>query len=441
MKNCIGIRKEDKDTTERRAPLAPHQVKTLIEKYSIKVLVEPAPNRIYEDSEYQIAGAILSDDLSECNIIFGVKEIPSHNFLPKHTYCFFSHTIKGQSYNMPMLKRMLDLRDTLLDYEKVEDAEGRRLIFFGPFAGYAGMIDSLWALGQRLKWEGLNTAFSEIRHAIHYDSLQQAKQAIHKVGEKIKSDGVPHELVPMICGFAGYGQVSRGAQEIFDELPTEELSPSDLDNFMKAGNYSDKKFYKVVFKESDIVKPRNNTEPFDLQDYYQSPEKYEGVFEHYLPYLTMLINGIYWDTRYPRLATKDYLKSLYQKNIGKHLRVVGDITCDIEGSIEFNVKATNSRNPVYVYEPLTEQVKDGIEGNGPVILAVDKLPTELPREATEFFGESLLPFVPELANADFSVPYKNLVIPREFQGAVIAHDGRLTENYKYLEEYLRQSFK
>lgn len=437
VKNRIGIRRESKDETERRAPLTPGQIETIIRDSGVEVTVQPAANRIFPEASYQRAGARIAENLEDCNIIFGVKEIPLQDFLPKQAYCFFSHTIKGQSYNMPMLKHILDLRNTLIDYEKVTDERGRRLIFFGHFAGYAGMINCLWTLGQRLKWEGFHTPFASIRQALTYDSLEAAKEAVRQAGEKIGAHGLPESLTPLITGFAGYGKVSQGAQEIFNLLPVQEIFPRDLAAFVESGNHSNKTVYKVVFKEEDMVRPRSPELNFNLQDYYHHPEKYTGIFTSYLPYLTVLINGIYWEPRYPRLVTKAYVSSLYSTERRPRLRVIGDITCDIQGSIECNLKATNSKNPVYVYQPLTDSVVDGWEGTGPVILAVDKLPAEFPREASAAFGESLLPFVPHLARADYSAGYDQLKLPSEFKGAVIAHQGSLAPDFKYLKKYIR----
>lgn len=433
----IGIRQENKDKTEKRAPLTPEQVSVLVKEHDLQVVVEPSPTRIFSDEEYRHAGAIVSGDLSDCNIVFGVKEIPIPDFLPQQHYCFFSHTIKGQRYNMPMLKHVLDLRDTLIDYEKVTDARGRRLIFFGRFAGYAGMIDSLWVFGQRLQWEGFATPFSQIQQALHYHSLEEAKESVRNVGERIRLEGLPRSLTPLVCGFAGYGHVSQGAQEIYDLLPVKTLQASQLDSFMKNGNYSNKCVYKVVFKESDMVIPKSETAEFELQDYYNHPENYLGRFESYLPHLTLLINGIYWEPRYPKLVTKKYLRQLFASQAVPRLRVIGDITCDIEGSIECNLKATNSKNPFYVYDPFQETIADGYEGKGVVVLAVDKLPSEIPREASRSFGSALLPFVPELATCDFGFPFEKLNMPPEFKQAVIAHYGFLTPEYKYLEKYIK----
>lgn len=430
----IGIRKETKDKTERRAPLTPRQVQTLIKEHNIEVMVEPSETRYFNDSEYQAVGAKITADLSSANIIFGVKEVPIPDLIGGKAFCFFSHTIKGQDYNMPMLKQILDLRISLLDYEKVTDAKGRRLIFFGRYAGYAGMIDTLWALGRRLATEGLITPFSEIKQALNYESLKEAKEAIAEVGKKIIKDGLASELQPFVCGFTGYGQVSQGAQEVLDMLPVEEISPLEL--FDPKRQYSAHKVYKVVFKEEHLVRRTDSSKPFDLQEYYHNLEKYQSDFEKYLPHLSVLVNGIYWEPRYPRLVTKAWLKDAYGEKEVQRLKVIGDITCDLEGSIECNVQTTKSDNPVYVYNPLTEKIQYGVEGNGPVVLAVDKLPTELPREASETFGNSLLPFVPALAAADYQAPFEQLQIPEEFKRALIAHRGKLTPSYKYLQKYL-----
>ena len=438
MEGIIGIRREDKDVTEKRSPLTPAQVKSLIKDHSIVVKVDPADNRIYHESEYKKSGAIISSDLSDCNVIFGVKEIPTKDLEPGKTYCFFSHTIKGQLHNMPMLKRMLDLKNTILDYEKVLDNEGKRLIFFGNFAGYAGLIDTFWALGLRLDWEGIANPFSHIEQANKYPSLEAAKEAFRRIGKSIQKEGIPAPLVPLVCGITGYGHVSQGAQEIFDLLPHEVIDPHKIPELFDRKKFSDRKIYKVIFKESDLVIPRDLKAEFNLQEYYQTPEKYTSIFKNYVPYFTMIVNGIYWEEKYPRLITKNFLKNWFQKNSKPRLRVIGDISCDINGSIECTLKTTNSEHPLYVYHPLTETATDGHAGEGIVILAVDKLPTELPREASEYFGNELIPFVPQLARTNFQVPLEELNLPQEFQKAVIAHQGQLAPDYKYLAKFIKK---
>ncbi len=437
MQNIIGIRQENKDVTEKRAPLTPAQVREIITEFDIQVKVESAPNRIFSNHEYEKAGAVISDDFGDCNIIWGVKEIPLESLLPGQTYCYFSHTIKGQDYNMPMLKRLLDLRCNLFDYEKVIDDHGRRLIFFGRFAGYAGMIDTLWAAGKRYTSEGVSSPFAAAQQALSYPSLAEARKSLMQIGEEIEVDGLPETMVPFICGFTGYGQVSLGAQEIYDLLPVQEIAASDLDEFMEKGVFSNHTVYKVVFHEKDMFSPIEKDAAFDLREYFTHPERYKSIFENYLPYLNLVVNGIYWEPRYPKLITRSYLKKAFGRSEKPSLRVIGDITCDIEGSVECNLKATNSKNPVYVYDTEVDRAVDGWEGHGPVVLAVDKLPSELPREASENFGDSLLPFIPALADADFTVPYGELNIPDEFKRALIVYHGRLTPPFRYLEEFLK----
>ncbi len=436
MKGIIGIRNENFDLTEKRTPLTPSQVRKLVETENIQVIVQPAPNRIFSDREYAKAGAIISEDLNPCQIIFGVKEIPVTDFLPAHAYCFFSHTIKGQPQNMPMLKRVLDLKATLIDYEKVADEKARRLIFFGKFAGYAGMIDVIWALGLRLQHRDIPTPFASIHQALKYDSLGKAKKAFRQIGEQIARDGLPENLLPLVCGFTGYGHVSQGAQEIFNLLPHEEVSPDRLISFIRSGKFSQNLVYKVVFREADMFRHKIPGKKFHLRDYYDHPENYTGIFHQYLPYLSVLINGIYWEPRYPRLVTREAVKSLFRKSRDMKLKVIGDITCDVNGSVECTLKATNSASPVYSYHPLTESIDDGYQGEGVIILAVDKLPSELPRESSQEFGKLLLPFVPALAGADYQEPMEKLIVPEPFYRAVIAHQGHLMPDFHYLREFI-----
>lgn len=436
MKNAIGIRKETKDNTQRRAPLAPDHVRELIRRYDMRVFVEPWSRRVFSDREYKDAGAVLTTRLDRCNIVFGVKEIDRAYMKDGMPYCFFSHTIKGQSYNMPMLQHIIDHDVTLFDYELVRGEDGKRLIFFGDFAGYAGMIDSLWALGRRLDWEGIANPFSRIRYASHYDSLRDAQEEITEVGEVIRHDGLPAEVVPFICAFTGYGRVATGAQEVFDLLPTVELEPDELESFVRSGRYSDRVLYSVRFRKPDMFRPRRSGRRFDADHFQKHPETYINQFERHVPHLTMIINGIYWEPRFPRLLTKRYVKALYRRDRHPRLRVIGDITCDIDGSMELTVKETDVTNPVFVYDPVTGNVRDGWEGRGPVVLAVDKLPAELPREASESFGNALMPFVHDLATARFSRTGSDLAIPAEFRDAMIVHRGVLQPQFSHLKEFL-----
>lgn len=431
----IGIRREDKNEWERRSPLTPEGVGRLL-KEGVEIWLQPSSIRIFSDEAYRDAGGVIDEDLSSCPVVLAIKEIPIDFFEPGKTYVFFSHVIKGQKQNMPMLKRMMELKCHLIDYELVTDDKGRRLIFFGKHAGLAGMIDTLWAFGKRLAWEGISTAFSRIKIAHEYESLEDAKSHIADATDEIRKDGMPAVLSPLICGFAGYGNVSQGAQEIFDLIPHEEITPLDVDRIASSEEPVKDRLFKVIFKEEDLVEPVDPEQTFDLQDYYNNPQKYRSRFESYLPHLSMLVNCIYWDSRYPRLVTLDYLSRAYSDPHPPRLRVIGDISCDIEGSIQCTVKATDPGNPVYVYDPLDSTITNGWEGRGPVVMAIDNLPCELARESSEYFSQVLSPFIPGLASASLNGLLENSHLPEELRRAVILHKGKLAPGYEHLSKYL-----
>jgi len=432
----FGIRREDKNEWEARVPLTPAHVKTLGQNFKLKFIVQPSPIRAFKDQEYREAGAQIDEDLNACDIILAVKEVPERLILPGKKYIFFSHTVKGQKYNLTMLKRLVDLRTTLIDYERIVDDKGKRLVFFGKYAGIAGMIDTLWALGRRLKSEGTYTPLADIAQALKYSDLESAKKSISTIGENIKRNGLPSSLTPLVIGFAGYGNVSGGAQEIFDLLPFEVIKPADLAGFCRQGSISNKKLYKVVFTEADMVQPKDPQAMFQLQDYYSHPEKYDSRFEEYIPYLTVLVNAIYWDARYPKLITRDYLQKFYQSGQPQILKVIGDITCDIEGSVECNLAATTPGDPVYVYDPITRSIHPGIEGRGPVVLAVDNLPCELPRDSSAMFGDVLYNFIAKMSTTDFSQPFESVNLPPELKRATILYDGQFAPDYTYMAKFI-----
>jgi saccharopine dehydrogenase (NAD+, L-lysine-forming) len=436
MKMCVGIRREDKSRWERRVPVTPEDARKLKEEHGIEVWVQPSPIRVFSEEEFTQAGAVVQEDLSPCPVIFAVKEMPLDFFEPGKTYVFFAHVIKGQPYNMPMLKKMLDLGCNLIDYEKVTDEKGRRLIFFGRHAGIAGMIDTLWALGQRLDWEGIPNPFTQLGHTYEYKDLAEAREAVSKMGAKIKADGLPDSVTPLICGIAGYGNVAHGVWEVLDLLPIEEIKPKEVASLAEGSDYAANALYKVVFKEEHTVEPVSPDYQFELQDFYDHPEKYRGKFESYVPYLILIVNCVYWEEKYPRLVTKEFLKRQYSEQKQPRLRVIGDISCDIEGAIECTVRSTEPDEPVFVYNPFTGEATDGYEGEGPVVMAVDILPSELPRDASVDFSAVLREFIPAIAKADFSVPFEQLELPPEIKRAVIAYHGELTPDYRYIEEFL-----
>lgn len=432
MSFILGIRREDKNKWEKRVPITPEHVKELKEKHNIDTLIQPSQIRAFTDKEYQQVGATVVEDVSSSNAVFAIKEIPNNFFSQGKTYLFFSHTIKGQKKNMPMLKKMIELGCTLIDYEKIIDDQGRRLVFFGRYAGIVGMIDTLWAFGQRVKWRGIDTPLSQIKQTINYKNLDEAKEHIESIGNKIREKGIPDFLTPIVVGFVGYGNVSKGAQEILDLLPVDEIRPKQLEAIHE--NFSDKIIYKVVFKEEDLVEPIHTEKSFNLQDYYNNPHLYHSVFQQYIHRLSILMNCIYWSEKYPRLFTKYFLEKNYTRQM--KLQVVGDISVDINGAIEFTEKTTTPGNPVFVYNPIRRDIVDGYNGSGVVVMAIDNLPCELPFESSKAFSDSLIRFIPPIVKADYSTDFKNLALPSEIKKAVILHKGKLTPEYEYINSFL-----
>lgn len=428
----IGIRREDKNRWERRVPLTPRHVKELIRRREVDIWVQPSKIRIFPDERYRQAGATVGDDLGPCPIIIGIKEMPVEFFERRKAYLFFSHTVKGQPRNMPMLKRLLELECTLLDYERMVTDIGKRIVSFGRFAGLAGMVDTLWALGRRLAWEGLDSPFAGLRQAYRYGHLDAAKDAVKQVGDEIAENGVPAELAPLVIGVAGYGATSQGAQEILDLLPVREIEARDLERTLETCLDDVHRVYKVVFRVRDLVAPLSPDHPFKLQHYYQHPDLYRSVFQAKLPCLSVLVNGIYWEPRYPRLVTKAGLKALFSRRDAPRLRVIGDITCDIEGAIECTLRATTPQQPVFVYDPFEDRITPGVQGTGPVVLAIDNLPCELPKDASMAFSQGLKDYLPVLARADLTVPFERVKLPPSLKRAMIVYRGNLTPGYQYL---------
>ena len=429
----IGIRREDKNIWERRVPLTPADIQELAREHNLKFTIQPFERRTFRDQLYSDAGITVSEDLAECGIIMGVKEIPLELLEEGKTYVFFSHTIKGQSYNMPLLQRLLDLNITLIDYELIADADDRRLVFFGPHAGYAGMINSLSALGGRLQAEGIANPFERIRSAYTYDSLAAAQDVIRQTGREIIEHGLPAAVSPLVVGFTGYGNVSQGAQSILDLLPVREINPAQL--LTGGWERADDAVLKVVFHEQHLVERLDGSE-YELQTYYKQPELFRSLFSNYLPHLSMMINAVYWDKRYPRLVTKEYLRSAWPAGELKKFKVIGDISIDIAGSVECSYKATHSDNPCYVYEPKQDRFRDGVVGDGPVIMAVDNLPCEIHRESSEDFSRALKPFLPAMAAADWNLPLEDMELPEPIKKAIITHQGRLAPAWEQLRGFL-----
>jgi len=440
MPGVLGVRREDKNKWERRAPIAPRHVAELV-KQGIKVIVQPSTRRVFSDVEYVEAGAVIQEELSECCAIVAVKEVPIDLMLANRTWMFFSHTIKAQPTGMPLLQAALERKVRLVDYECITGTGRRgdpRLVAFGAYAGYAGAIDFLRGLGERLLALGFSTPLLHIGSAFMYPSLEEAKRAVALAGEAIKKNGFPAALCPFTACFTGQGKVSCGALEIFKLLPHSMVAPNELHQICAEENADRNRLFLTVTTAEHMVR-RCDGAPFDKSYYYQEPDHHESIFQdNILPYCTAIVNGMYWDARFPRLFTHQDLSSHVRAGSDKLLGVC-DITCDADGSVPTR-QFTSIEQPFFIYNAMSEQTSDSLDEPGVLFHAVDHLPSELPREASEHFGDCLLQFLPALSSGRApDVPNPNgagtdIDLPVQMRGAIIAEGGELTKDFKYIHQ-------
>ena len=453
MKNIIGLLREGKSKRgEKRTAITPGDAKFIVEK-GHRLIVQSSihpdtkdEKRIFKDSDYKKAGAVLNEDLSSADLIFGLKEVFHTRILPEKAYYFFSHTHKGQIKNRLMLKKLVDLKCTLIDYELIKNAKDERLITaFTYNAGYAGMVDSLWTLGKRLKIMGVSNPFEAIPQAVDGEDLQNVKSIIEKVGSKIIKEGTPKEIPPIIICFLGKGKTAFGSRVIFNLLPHEDVTIDQVENIFKTG--SRKKLYALQLDTELIYRLKKNAKfkqnEFEkLQTrgkrhfYLEHPEYFESNLDKLIPFITVFMNCIIWSDKYPRSITKSMIKKLWPSN--KTLKVIGDITCDPNGSIEFS-EETWIDDPVFIYNPEKETSKNGFTGTGIAVMAVTNLPCEFSADASLQFSENLKPFLNKIISARYKGSLSDSGLPEEIRKAVILWRGNFTHQYSYMKKYLSES--
>ncbi|XP_059634664.1 alpha-aminoadipic semialdehyde synthase isoform X2 [Cornus florida] len=431
----VGILSESVNKWERRVPLTPSHCARLLhggkgQTGVGRIIVQPSLKRIHHDTLYEDVGCEISNDLSECGLILGIKQPKLEMILPDRAYAFFSHTHKAQKENMPLLDKILAERASLFDYELIVGDHGKRLLAFGKFAGRAGMIDFFRGLGQRYLSLGYSTPFLSLGASYMYSSLAAAKAAVISVGEEISSLGLPSEICPLVFVFTGSGNASLGAQEIFKLLPHTFVDPSKLPELfgtardLSQSTRASKRVFQVygcVVTCQDMVAHKDPTKVFDKADYYAHPEHYNPIFhEKIAPYASVIVNCMYWEQRFPRLLSTNQLQDLMRK--GCPLVGVSDITCDIGGSIEFVNSTTLIDSPFF-----SDSYHHDMEDKGVICLAVDILPTEFAKEASQHFGDILSQFIGSL------VSIKDIEeLPAHLRRACIAHGGALTSLYEYI---------
>jgi len=325
----------------------------------------------------------------------------------------------------------------LVDYECITETGvrgGPRLVAFGAFAGYAGAIDFLRGLGERFLALGFSTPLLHIGSAFMYPSLEEAQRAVALAGDAIRTKGLPEALCPFTAIFTGTGNVSRGALDIFRLLPFKMVEPGQLSDLCSRSKDCRTVYLSVVTAEHMVR--RRDGGPFDKESYYSEPARYESVFQDtILPHSTVIVNGMYWDERFPRLFTYEDLNRHVVSGNDKLLGVC-DITCDADGSVPTR-QFTSIEQPFFIFNALTEETSDCLDDPGVLFHAVDHLPSELPREASEHFGNCLLSFLPSLVAARApSAPERGdtQALPPPIRGAVIAEGGQLTRDYRYIQQ-------
>uniref|UniRef100_UPI00358EC73D alpha-aminoadipic semialdehyde synthase, mitochondrial isoform X2 n=1 Tax=Myxine glutinosa TaxID=7769 RepID=UPI00358EC73D len=441
----LGIRREDVSPWERRAPLAPSHVKQIVDA-GHRVLMQPSHRRAIPAMKYEKAGAVIQEDLSDAKLIMGVKRPPDGSLLPGKTYSFFSHTIKAQESNMLLLNEALSKGVRLLDYEAMVNEEGHRVVAFGKWAGIAGMIDILHGLGLRLLELGFNTPFMHMSMAHNYRTFEQAMLALRDVGYEIALGQLPAELGPMTFVFSGTGNVSQGAQKVFRELPCEFVRPKDLPKIIQQAD--PRKVYGVVVSPLDYLQ-RTSDGGFNLQEFFKQPELYSSHFNTKIaPYTSCLINGVYWNSKIPRLLTREDAVQLTSSKLGStHLSpglpyrmlAISDISSDVNGSIAFMSQCTTIDEPFCIYHPDKGTKYNCIRGEGILICSIDQMPTQLPVEATHDFGDHLLPYVPELLGSDASKPLKDQTqFSSTVRKAIVASNGVLTPRFEFIKKVREQ---
>ncbi len=397
----IGIIREGKTPPDKRVPLTPAQCHEIVEKYpEVEIYVQPSEIRAIPDSAYEAEGLPLREDLSNCDLIIGVKEVPIDMLIPNKRYMFFSHTYKKQPYNRKLLKAIVDKKISLIDYEVLTRDNGSRLIGFGRYAGIVGCYNALLAAGKKNGWYDLKPAHKcEDRKEVERELAKVKLPANYKIA------------------LTGGGRVGKGAMEILDYINMPKVSPAD---------YLNKSYDHAVYTQLEVLDYNKKKDGTDATktEFYNSPELFESDFTRFTPVSDMYIACHYWDHRSPFIFTREDAKSPMFK-----INIVADISCDIDGPVASTLRPSTIADPLYGYKPSTESEVDFMDPDAIGVMAVDNLPCELPMDASEDFGSELVKHViPEFLKEDSDI------LRRATETSL---EGGLTEEYRYLEGYLR----
>jgi alanine dehydrogenase len=397
----FGIIKEGKNPPDKRVVLTPQACKALKETFKeLEIIVEKSGNRTFADQEYVNNGIEVTNDVSSADVLLGVKEVPIEALIRNKKYFFFSHTIKKQPYNRDLLRAVLDKNIELYDHEVITNQKEIRLVAFGRYAGIVGAYNAIRTFGIKNKSFKLPKA----------QELADQKELI----EELKKITLPNIKIVL----SGKGRVSNGSKEMLDGMGLKEVTVED---------YLNKTFQEPVYCQIDVLdyNKRNDGKVIDMYDFFDHPEAYQSDFFRFAKVSDMYIAGHFYATGAPYIFTREDAKSKDFK-----IRVVADISCDIDGPVASTLRASTIADPVYGYDRLLETEVDFMDPEAIAVMAVDNLPNELPRDASQGFSENFVTYViPAFFNGD-----KDGILER----GRMTQNGKLTSRYQYLDGYVKR---
>lgn len=393
----IALIREEKMPPDNRVAFTPVQCQWLMNKYpELVVMIQPSQHRCFTDGEYRNEGVEVSEDLSDADLLMGIKEIPKEKIIPNKSYLFFSHTIKKQSHNRYLLQEVLSKKVTLIDYECLLWENGERILGFGHFAGVVGAHNGFYTYGKRYK-------LFDLKRAYRCRGYEEVMEQYHRI-----------KLPAIKIAVSGTGRVAKGVYELLEKLNL---------RMVTVQNYLTETFNEpvyVVLNTAQLYKGKEGS-PFRRDDFHKHPQDYVSAFLPFSKVTDLFFNAIFWDPSAPAFFTKEDMRRPDFK-----IKVIADITCDINGSVPATIRDCTIENPVFGYNPFTEKEEAPFQSHCIDVMAVSNLPNELPRNSSEEFGDKLIDYVVEELLVDGSE-----IIDR----ATIARDGKLTSRFSYLQDY------
>lgn len=394
----IAVIREGKTPPDDRTPFSPEQCVWLMNKYpDLNIVIQPSAHRCFRDKEYAEEGIEVTEVISDADLLLGIKEVPAQQLIPGKKYLFFSHTIKKQPHNRELLKTIIEKKIQLIDYECLVWENGERILGFGHFAGVVGTHNAFYTYGKRYKLFDLKRAYL----CENYDELLREYNRI--------------KLPPVKIAVTGTGRVAKGVFELLEKMNLRMVSIQ---------NYLTREFHEPVYVvlNTPQLYEHNSGRRMERNHFHEHPEEYTSAFLPFTKVTNIFINAIFWDPKAPRFFSKEDMRRSDFK-----IKVIADITCDIDGSVPSTIRDATIESPVYGYNPLTGKEESPYQPQVIDVMAVSNLPNELPRESSSEFGDKLIEYVFEelmLENSEI------------IQRATITKDGSLTARFNYLQDYV-----